>query len=81
MYTDEKSQHAYYANGGMGVVNECDDPHCHCHDFARKRYPSEPSNNMCILGQPLWMVIPAGGIHLPCPVHGKHFIPSNNITC
>lgn len=32
----------------------------------------------CILGKPIWMVIPPEGIHMPCPAHpeGHHVFGS-----
>src|ERR1700675_1387454 len=49
--------------------------------------PTEPEidpydGRECTLNKPLWMVIPAEGIHLHCPVHPEgHHIYGNQITC
>jgi hypothetical protein len=49
--------------------------------------PTEPEidpydGRECSLNKPLWMVIPAEGIHLHCPVHPEgHHIYGNQITC
>jgi hypothetical protein len=49
--------------------------------------PTEPEidpydNRECVLNKPLWMVIPAEGVHLHCPVHPEgHHIYGNQITC
>jgi hypothetical protein len=49
--------------------------------------PTEPEidpfdGRECVLNKPLWMVIPAEGIHLHCPVHPEgHHIYGNQITC
>jgi hypothetical protein len=53
-------------------------------------YPNCPENDKedpwdtreCVLNKPLWMVIPAEGIHLACPVHPEgHHIYGTQITC
>ena len=49
--------------------------------------PTEPEidpydGRECSLNKALWMVIPAEGIHLHCPVHPEgHHIYGNEITC
>lgn len=58
--------------------DHCGDPSCPCHSYRRR--PTYPGQE-CSLGKPLWMVIPPQGIHISCPVHGKHFIPGNVATC
>ncbi len=51
-------------------------PHCPPH----RRYPRPPLLE-CSLRKPLWMVIPPGGVHIPCPVHpGGHHIFGPQVT-
>lgn len=57
----------------------CHDPFCPCHKYPRS-LPDSPSQ-LCALLKPLFMVIPPGGMHLDCPVHGSHFIASSAIWC
>lgn len=47
------------------------------------KQPIDPwKKSQCVLNKPLWMVIPAEGIHLHCPVHPEgHHIQGNQITC
>ena len=37
----------------------------------------------CVLGKPLWMVIPPGGMHMACPAHaeGHHIHGSSWTLC
>ena len=58
--------------------DECDDPKCPCKRF--RKLPLDPLGQ-CILNKPLWMVIPPDGFHLPCPIHGKHFIIGIRVFC
>jgi hypothetical protein len=44
--------------------------------------PEPLDTRECTLNKPLWMVIPAEGIHLACPVHPEgHHIYGTQITC
>lgn len=47
------------------------------------KQPIDPwKESQCVLNKPLWMVIPAGGIHLHCPVHPEgHHVYGTEITC
>jgi hypothetical protein len=47
------------------------------------KQPIDPwKESQCVLNKPLWMVIPAEGIHLHCPVHPEgHHIQGSQITC
>jgi hypothetical protein len=44
--------------------------------------PDPWRESQCILHRPLWMVIPRGGIHLPCPCHPEgHHVHGPEIMC
>lgn len=47
----------------------------------RQQQP-KPDTSQCILNKPLMMVIPPGGVHLPCPCHPEgHHIRGTEIRC
>lgn len=52
--------------------SECADPNCECKNF------KEP-NTDCSLNKPQYMVVPSEGLHISCPVHGKHFVIGSRI--
>jgi hypothetical protein len=57
----------------------CPFPGCPAND---EPYEDPRDTRECTLNKPLWMVIPAEGIHLSCPVHPEgHHIYGNQITC
>lgn len=60
----------------QAIADSCDGHNCPCREFRKRR----KFVGQCSLSQPLWMVIPPQGVHLPCPVHGKHFIPGGGLV-
>lgn len=74
-----QSVKAVYGEKWVNGSSECDDPRCPCHQFHKQRIDKYPILE-CILGKPLLMVIPPEGVHLSCPVHGKHFLAGSRMT-
>lgn len=37
--------------------------------------------SQCTMNKPLLLVIPPGGIHVACPIHGSHFLVGPQVTC
>ena len=54
--------------------DECNDLDCPCHELRK-----DPLGQ-CVLKKPLFMVIPPGGTHLPCPIHGQHFVMGSRLS-